>query len=175
MRPFGLPSKRQNCSLCGTNPSLLCLADSKRWAQNEGINSNGRAGWSRFGAISSCSRILLPTKNKATVLDLMDALSSSEACVLLDVRNSNQFSMCRLPRAFSLPLRGIIEQPDSAAVKIRGVMSSQNSVLFVLCRRGIDSRFATHLLLKLGFQNARDVTGGLDAWRRDVDPTFPIY
>ena len=101
---------------------------------------------------------MLPTKNKATVLDLMDALSSSEACVLLDVRNSNQFSMCRLPRAFSLPLRGIIEQPDSAAVKIRGVMSGQNSVLFVLCRRGIDSRFATHLLLKLGFQNARDVT-----------------
>jgi adenylyltransferase/sulfurtransferase len=49
-----------------------------------------------------------------------------------------------------------------------------------ICRRGNDSLLAAARLrdsledrgLKA---NVRDVTGGLVAWSRDVDPEFPVY
>ena len=41
--------------------------------------------------------------------------------------------------------------------------------------RGNDSQLATRDLLEAGFSTVKDVEGGLDAWRRSVDPTWPQY
>ena len=121
------------------------------------------------------SPILLPTRNEVRAIDLKAALLGEKPCTVLDVRDPVQFSICKLSMAFSLPLRGILEQPEVTTMKLRGLMIDWDSELFVLCRRGVDSRFATHALLKFGFGNVRNVVGGLDAWRRDADPSFPLY
>ncbi len=129
----------------------------------------------RPGIIRAPSLPPLPAHNTATALDLKAAINSSAPCLIIDVRNSTQFSICKLPNAISLPLRGILQQPKVAKEKLQCAITKQDTVLFILCRRGIDSCFATHTLLKLGFENVRDVVGGLDAWRRKADPTFPLY
>jgi len=192
LRPFGLPQRRRNCALCGDNPSLISLADSERWARNQGLSVDSNYQMSKqrlilehrcqgvchrchFGAFPVPPLAPLPRHNEATALDLKAALQSSRPCVILDVRDSIQFTICKLPGALSLPLRGILEQPVVTTTKVRDASSSHNPDLFVLCRRGIDSRFATQILIKLGFRNVRNVTGGLDAWRREADPTFPVY
>ncbi|KAL8882106.1 MAG: hypothetical protein Q9198_000835 [Flavoplaca austrocitrina] len=48
---------------------------------------------------------------------------------------------------------------------------------FMVCRRGNDSQLAATMLKrrKTDFDYIVEIKGGLDAWRRDVDPTFPDY
>jgi rhodanese-related sulfurtransferase len=56
----------------------------------------------------------------------------------------------------------------------RDFIENLNESVYVICRRGIDSVFATQLLLKNGF-NAINVVGGLTAWHDVVDKNFPMY
>jgi len=82
--------------------------------------------------------------------------------------------MCKLQSSVSLPLRQILETPDSAS-SVLCAKTALDSPIYVLCRRGVDSRVATAELLKLGYSKASNVLGGLDAWRRSIDPEFPSY
>lgn len=52
--------------------------------------------------------------------------------------------------------------------------SKRGATLFVICRRGEDSQPATQILRRLGY-DAYNVAGGLDAYRRQADPSFPLY
>ena len=46
--------------------------------------------------------------------------------------------------------------------------------MYVMCRRGVDSMTATHLLREGGMK-AVNVDGGISAWARRVDKEIPIY
>ncbi|KAL9629975.1 MAG: hypothetical protein Q9204_004973 [Flavoplaca sp. TL-2023a] len=48
---------------------------------------------------------------------------------------------------------------------------------FMVCRRGNDSQLAATMLKrrKTDFDYIVEIKGGLEAWRKDVDPTFPDY
>jgi len=126
-----------------------------------------------FGCLLSTNIIHLPLENEKTVLDLKHKIDSSDIFTLLDVRDAAQISICKIESALSLPLRQILHAPALAAKTLRRI--SPVAPIFVVCRRGLDSRIATTELLKLGFPNVYDVAGGLDAWRRHVDPYFPDY
>jgi adenylyltransferase/sulfurtransferase len=50
----------------------------------------------------------------------------------------------------------------------------------VVCRQGNDSQIVVKKLQELGIDRGgarvvRDIKGGIDAWRRDVDRAFPDY
>eukprot|EP00850_Spirogloea_muscicola_P023350 SM000350S13030 [mRNA] locus=s350:4470:8186:+ [translate_table: standard] len=47
--------------------------------------------------------------------------------------------------------------------------------VYVICRRGVDSQVAVQLLQEAGVCTALDVTGGLEAWRAQVNSSFPAY
>lgn len=47
--------------------------------------------------------------------------------------------------------------------------------VYVICRRGFMSVKGTSLLLENGFQNVRNVDGGVTQWQKRVDPEFPLY
>lgn len=47
--------------------------------------------------------------------------------------------------------------------------------LYVVCRRGNDSQRAVARLRQLGITHGVDVVGGMEAWAREVDPSFPTY
>ena len=101
-------------------------------------------------------------------------IDTAASLTLVDVRDPTQFAMCKLQSSLSLPLRQILEAPDSASSFLRAT-TALDSPIYVLCRRGADSRVATAELLKLGYSKACNVIGGLDAWRLSIDPEFPSY
>ena len=107
------------------------------------------------------------------MLDLKHKIDSADIFTLLDVRDTAQISICKIESATSLPLRQILHAPGLAAKTLRRI--SPVAPIFVVCRRGLDSRVATAELLKLGVFNVYDVAGGLDAWRQHVDRFFPDY
>ena len=127
-----------------------------------------------FGAFPPPTPAALPEWSERSVLDLDTSRNSSSPAPLVDVRDDKQFSICSLSGALNLPLKDILRDPDRAKKALEAVATS-TSTIFVLCRRGIDSRVATLELHKLGFERACDVNGGLVAWRAQVDPAFPVY
>ena len=47
--------------------------------------------------------------------------------------------------------------------------------VFVVCRRGNDSQHVVQLLHQQGIVSAQDLIGGLTAWSKHVDCSFPTY
>mmetsp|Transcript_16470 Transcript_16470/g.20188 ORF Transcript_16470/g.20188 Transcript_16470/m.20188 type:complete len:318 (-) Transcript_16470:116-1069(-) len=192
LRSFKRAPRRSDCILCGDHPTIHNIAHTKQNCQNFGIcveisNKNSCC----FGALlkRTSPSSPLPPEAEISCTDLALKLKCSTP-LLIDVRDNRQFSICSLPQANSLPLREILlRTPQATAEEIKRLLiisegtagPKASSSLFVLCRRGVDSVTATRHLRQqvvpflpqnLTIQN---VTGGLDAWRAQIDPTFPTY
>lgn len=50
-----------------------------------------------------------------------------------------------------------------------------NQPTYVLCHHGMRSAQMTHWLQQQGFSQATNITGGIHAWSREVDPSVPMY
>lgn len=174
LKSFELPPRRPTCELCGEAQVIESLQDSKQWALDQGLHVDLDETLCGFGNLLPSEPIKLPLVNEITVVDLKQIIDSTASLILVDVRDPSQFAMCKLQSSVSLPLRQILETPDSASSVLRA-KTALDSPIYVLCRRGVDSRVATAELLKLGYSKASNVLGGLDAWRRSIDPEFPSY
>jgi len=52
---------------------------------------------------------------------------------------------------------------------------SEHPPFYVVCRRGNDSQRALAALRRAGISQGVDVVGGMEAWAREVDTSFPMY
>lgn len=101
-----------------------------------------------------------------TVQQLEEALASSYAPLLLDVREPSEIAQSAIPGILPIPLAelpGRLEQLDS---------TDAEQLIAVICRSGGRSARATAFLLSNGF-NAANVQGGMLAYVAEVDPTLP--
>jgi len=101
-----------------------------------------------------------------TVEDLKAKIDRKETFALIDVREPNEYEICRIPGAKLIPLGELpkrIEELDPSAE------------LIVHCRSGGRSAQAVKFLLDNGFQKAVNVSGGILAWAARIDPTIPTY
>ncbi|MBL6793819.1 MAG: molybdopterin-synthase adenylyltransferase MoeB [Synechococcus sp. BS307-5m-G36] len=89
---------------------------------------------------------------------------------LVDVRNPAEAEIVVIPSARLIPLATI--ESGEAIEQIRSLAEGRR--LFVHCKLGMRSAKAAQLLAEHGIQ-ATNVTGGIDAWAQDVDPTLPRY
>ncbi|PKA50542.1 Adenylyltransferase and sulfurtransferase MOCS3 2 [Apostasia shenzhenica] len=107
-----------------------------------------------------------------------DKINEHEEHVLLDVRPAHHFRITAIPGSINLPLSVLVENISSIDSALKAAVpeaSGEAASLYVVCRRGNDSQRAVECLRKNGFPLAKDIIGGLEAWSRDVDPSFPIY
>ena len=121
-----------------------------------------------------------------------EASSSSMMVLLLDVRVKEQYDLCSLEEAINIPLETLSKNLD----QVEQLSEGWTKPIYCLCRRGIASVEATKLLndhvrksVVLAKQQppkrsnnstvtvpiAKNIRGGLDAWRKQVDKTFPQY
>jgi rhodanese-related sulfurtransferase len=77
--------------------------------------------------------------------------------LVVDVRNPDEFAGVRLPDAVLMPL-------PAFGVRYRELPADRP--LLVLCRTGSRSLTATAHLLRNGFRDVVNVSGGIDAWER---------
>jgi adenylyltransferase/sulfurtransferase len=85
--------------------------------------------------------------------------------ILLDVREPHEWEIAQLDGAELLPLGQIREQ-------LHQLDSTKEYVVY--CKTGGRSGQATQLLKAAGLR-ARNLTGGINAWSREVDPNVPLY
>lgn len=86
--------------------------------------------------------------------------------VLLDVRTPREWQLCRLEDARLVPLNELSNRLEGLDPK---------SEIVVYCHHGTRSLYAVRFLRQKGFQRARNLAGGIDAWSRTIDPEIPIY
>jgi len=86
--------------------------------------------------------------------------------LLLDVREAWELEIARLPEALHIPM---------AQVPARlGELDRRRDVV-VMCRSGGRSLNVARFLDAQGFPSVANLTGGILAWRRDVDPALATY
>lgn len=86
--------------------------------------------------------------------------------VLLDVRETWEVSLCALSGSLFIPMNQI---PG----RVQEIPSRRKVV--VLCHHGIRSRHVVRWLHKLGYSNVVNLSGGIDAWARRIDPKITLY
>jgi rhodanese-related sulfurtransferase len=98
--------------------------------------------------------------------DLKARLDRHEAPLLLDVRQDWETRLCRLPNAVHIPIEEIETRTEE--------LDPQDDIV-VYCHQGVRSAAVAEYLRSLGFARVSNLSGGLDAWARTVEPTMRRY
>ena len=86
--------------------------------------------------------------------------------LVLDVREGWEMQICALPGSTHIPMGQI---PD----RLNELDPARETV--VVCQHGVRSRRVIGFLEQRGFTNLYNLTGGVDAWAREIDPGMPTY
>jgi len=87
---------------------------------------------------------------------------------LLDVREPEEHEIAALPNSTLLPLGQI---PG----RVQELSEWKNEAVVIYCHHGVRSLHAIHFLAQAGFTNLTNLSGGIDAGSREVDPKTPRY
>ena len=140
--------KDPDCPVCGEHPTVTQLID------YEAFCGGGEAGL-ETGQRDEIS---------ATALQLERGRKPD--LVLVDVREPREAEIAHIEGARNIPLR---ELPGRLA-ELPG-----HGEIVTLCHHGPRSLKAREILKGAGFASVRSLSGGIDAWSREVDDSVPRY
>jgi len=112
--------------------------------------------------------------SEITVEELAHKLKSQDRFILLDVREPSELEQAKITdtRLEVVPMsrlgrEGLKAFSESARQK--------DAEIYVMCHRGSRSMQVTGWLASRGWTNVHNVSGGIDAFARTVDPSIGIY
>ena len=142
--------KNPKCPICGPNPTITALIDYDQFCGVRGVET----------APSE------QTQDAITPLELKARLDKGERPFILDVRNPEEIAICRIAGSTVIPL------PDLP----RRLGELDPSIPMVVhCKSGARSAKAIGLMKEAGFSRLSNLTGGILAWIKEVDPGLPPY
>jgi len=92
--------------------------------------------------------------------------SQREAPLLLDVREAWEFALCRIEGSKSVPL---------ASLGSRLASVDHQRKIVCICHHGTRSFHAGLALERDVFRDVYNLTGGIDAWARQIDAAVSLY
>ncbi len=101
------------------------------------------------------------------VTELNSKLTSGAKFRLIDVREPSEYEIARINGAELKPLGQIMQWAPQ--------LPDRNEEIVLHCHHGMRSARACEYLAQQGFTNVHNLTGGIDAWSRQVDPTVLLY
>jgi adenylyltransferase/sulfurtransferase len=102
-----------------------------------------------------------------SVTELKARLDRGEKFRLIDVRETDEWAVAKIPEAELIPL----SQFQQRATQV--LAPEEEIVLY--CHHGIRSARAQGYLKAQGYNNVLNLTGGIDAWALQVDPSMKRY
>jgi rhodanese-related sulfurtransferase len=94
--------------------------------------------------------------------------SSGEQFLLLDVREPDEFEIAKIADAQLIPMQQI-------PARLAELEPYRHQRIVVQCHHGGRSLRVTHYLRGQGFDQAQNLSGGIDAWSVAIDPSVPRY
>ena len=102
-----------------------------------------------------------------SVLEISGILNDDSIVpVILDVREKWEYDICHIENSVHIPMGKITEKKDEL---------NQNDMVIVVCHHGVRSRMVAKYLDANGFTNIINLSGGVDAWSNEVDPSMTKY
>lgn len=141
--------KNPDCPVCSADPSLTELIDYEAFCGlGPTVSEEGQ----------------LPIN--LSVGELARLLDDERRITLLDVRTPLEHGTSRLPDSKLIPL---MELPE------RFPELQKSDEIVVYCHHGNRSARAVDFLRRMGFEKVRNLSGGIDAWSLEIDPSVPRY
>ena len=102
-----------------------------------------------------------------TVRELKSKIEEEEPFTLLDVREEFEKHIADLD----------IESKDIPYDELQSRMDEldRKEEIVVMCRSGSTSEKAAKFLEKKGFEDVKNLKGGINEWAKKIDPTLPVY
>ncbi len=104
-------------------------------------------------------------KMQVSAKDAADLIKKNPNAKLLDVRTEEEYRLAHIEGA-ALVTQDNFEQ---------FMAWPKDTQIFIHCHHGIRSMDAASYMIGHGFKNVRSITGGIEAWSTDVDPSVPRY
>jgi molybdopterin/thiamine biosynthesis adenylyltransferase/rhodanese-related sulfurtransferase len=144
--------RNPKCPVCGDKPSITKLIDYEQFCGVRGQETPA------------------PTAAEAsfetTVKELKSRLDRGEPIFILDVRNPEEFQICRIPGSVLVPLPQLPQRLSEL---------DSNREMVVHCKSGMRSAKAIQFLRQQGFTKLSNLKGGILAWADQIDPAMPKY
>jgi adenylyltransferase/sulfurtransferase len=144
--------KDPECPICGKNPTIHELIDYEEFCGIRGEEPDD---------------VLQGQVPAITPAELKSKRDAGEDVVLVDVREDNELQISRLDGDVKhIPLGEVVQ-------RVHELSSADDIVVF--CRSGARSAQATKFLQDIGYTKVRNLTGGINAYAEEVDPSIPVY
>ncbi len=103
---------------------------------------------------------------ETTPTEVKARMDRGDTFLLVDVREPNEFAICKIDGAKLIPLR---EVPSNLAQ----IEAAEDVVLY--CHHGMRSLDAAAWLRSQGVSGAKSMTGGIERWSTEIDAGVPRY
>jgi rhodanese-related sulfurtransferase len=95
-------------------------------------------------------------------------LDAAEDFLLIDCREQNEYDHCRIKGSNLIPM-------NETPARLAELESHRDKRIVVHCHHGGRSLQVTHFLRQQGFEQTQNMSGGIDAWSVEIDPTIARY
>jgi sulfur-carrier protein adenylyltransferase/sulfurtransferase len=141
--------KNPDCPVCGVNPTIHELID-----------------YEEFCGVTHQPHVDVGADFEITPVELKAKMDRGDNFVLVDVREPEEYAICRIPGSTLIPKATVPERLHE--------LSSADEIV-VHCRSGVRSGQVVDLMKQAGYRKVKNLVGGILRWSDDVDPTVPKY
>jgi len=113
--------------------------------------------------MASFRELLATTKKSIVEVDTAEAERRLPDCLVLDVREPDEYEQGALPGAIHIP-RGMLE------VQVEGRIPDKDAPIVCYCAAGVRSALAAKTLAEMGYTNVVSVAGGFNRWKDEGRP-----
>jgi len=138
------------CPICGDHPTIHALIDYDQFC----------------GVVPAHAEPTSTGVPEITVEQLKSKIDRGDDFFLLDVREPNEFQICRIAGATLIPLGELARRTGEL---------DRDREMVVQCKVGARSARAVSLLQERGFTRVSNLKGGILAWIDRVDPSLAKY
>jgi adenylyltransferase/sulfurtransferase len=141
--------RNPKCPVCGDSPTITKLID-----------------YEQFCGVRGQAAPAATPDGEVTVEELKRRIDAGEDVFIVDVRNAEEYQLCRIPGSVLVPL------PELAR-RYRELPADRE--LVVHCKSGMRSAKAVQFLRQQGYARLKNLKGGILAWAEKIDPGMPRY
>jgi monothiol glutaredoxin len=107
----------------------------------------------------------LPQVRQISALELKAMMDAGTALELVDVRTPEERAIATIEGA------RLLDQAYHDELLTR----DREALLVFQCHHGVRSQTAAEYFRRQGFRNLQNLTGGIEAWSLQIDPSVPRY
>jgi molybdopterin/thiamine biosynthesis adenylyltransferase/rhodanese-related sulfurtransferase len=146
-----------SCPVCGEEPTIRELQDYEAFCAAPSSESSTTADPMFFG----------PRVPEISVQQLHAKQQAGEDFLLLDVRHPEEQTIAHIG--------GTLVPMDQLPVRLPELAPDQAAEIVVMCRSGSRSAHVVAWMMQQGYTNVFNLSGGTNAWSRNIDPSVPVY